>query len=65
MSSVPSNTYNRLHPELQKVLDSIRDKKAFNPEDFIKVRCSEFLRYLKKFNINTVVLSVSGGVDSS
>ena len=65
MSVVPINTFNRLNPELQEVLNSIRDKKAFNPAEFIKVRCSEFLRYLDKFNISTVVLSVSGGVDSA
>ncbi len=65
MTSVPVNSYNKLHSDLQKVLDTIREKKAFNPEEFIKVRCSEFMRYLNKFNISTVVLSVSGGVDSA
>ncbi len=65
MTSVPVNNYNKLHPDLQKVLDTIREKKAFNPAEFIKERCSEFLRYLDKFNISTVVLSVSGGVDSA
>ena len=64
-NSVPVNSYKSLHPELKEVLDSVRSKKSFNPEHFIKVRCTEFLRYLEKFNINTVVLSVSGGVDSA
>ena len=49
MSAVPINSFNRLNPELQEVLNLIREKRAFNPAEFIKVRCSEFLRYIDKF----------------
>ncbi len=64
-TEIAVKTFNSLNPELQKALDLIRQKKSFNPVSFINERCAEFLRYLEKFNIKTVVLSVSGGVDSA
>jgi NAD+ synthase (glutamine-hydrolysing) len=65
LASVPTNTVNNLHPELQTELDKIRVKKAFNPNLWLIPRCQELLRYLKKYNIKTTVLAVSGGVDSA
>lgn len=64
-TAVPVNSFVKLHPILNEWIQSIRTKKAFNPEHFINERCSEFLRYLAKFKISTAVLSVSGGVDSA
>lgn len=56
---------NKIMNELSIELYKIRTSKAFNPEHFANVRTDDFLKYLEKFNINTVVLSVSGGVDSA
>lgn len=51
--------------ELNRELNLIRTKKAFEPSKFINERTNQFLRYLEKFNLKTVVLSISGGVDSA
>lgn len=51
--------------ELNNELEIVRTKKSFNSEQFVSSRTDEFLRYLEKFNISTVVLSVSGGIDSA
>lgn len=63
--SIQVKTTKPLHPELVNVLNKIREKKAFDPKNFVQLRCGDFLKYLEKFNISTVVLSVSGGVDSA
>jgi NAD+ synthase (glutamine-hydrolysing) len=55
----------QIQSELDTELKSIRTKRAFEPEQFVNSRTNEFLRYLEKFNIQTVILSVSGGVDSA
>lgn len=54
-----------LHPELMERLMKIREKRNFVCEEWLVPRCRALLSYLKKFNIRTVVLSVSGGVDSA
>lgn len=56
---------NQIQNELNNELNKIRNIKSFDPKKFTDLRTDEFLRYLKKFNISVVVLSVSGGVDSA
>jgi len=51
--------------ELNAELEIIRTKRAFRPEQFVDSRIDEFLIYLEKFNIDTTLLSVSGGSDSA
>lgn len=55
----------KMTEELRRELENIRIAKGFNPEKFAETRTDEFLNYLKKYNINSVVISVSGGIDSS
>lgn len=51
--------------ELNKELNLIRTKKAFMASKFVDVRTDKFLMYLEKFGLKTVVISVSGGIDSA
>lgn len=54
-----------LPSDLQNELDLIREIKAFDPELFVKNRTMHLLKYMSKYNIHCVVLSVSGGIDSA
>lgn len=54
-----------LPSDLKAELDTIRTERAFDPVKFTNERTREFLKYLQTFNIGSVVLSVSGGVDSA
>ena len=65
VSAIPSKTVNPLHEKLMEELVRVRQKRNFDPELFINSRCSDLLRYLKKYNIGSLVLSISGGVDSA
>jgi NAD+ synthase (glutamine-hydrolysing) len=64
-SSIPVREFKQLHSQLATHLENIRRTRAFDPSQFVKKRCLEFLRYLEKSNLKTVVLSLSGGVDSA
>lgn len=54
-----------LTPALQCILDDIRSKKNFNASNYIKYKCFALNSYLKKHNIDTVIIGISGGVDSA
>lgn len=64
-NAIPTKEVKPLHSELNIKLEKIREKRAFNPEEFVKTRGNQLLYYLLTYNIKTVVLSVSGGVDSA
>ena len=63
--SIPSKSVQSLHPELQAQLSRHRNSRAFNPETWSDVRCRQLLLYLKTCGLQSVVVSISGGVDSA
>lgn len=63
--AIPSVEVKELHPQLQDVLNEERRKKNFQPNEFCATRVAQFVLYLKKNNLKAVVVSISGGVDSS
>ncbi|CAM9170754.1 unnamed protein product, partial [Ectocarpus fasciculatus] len=54
-----------LCPELEAKLKEYRQSRNFNPQTWSDSRCHQLLVYLKNCNLNSVVISISGGVDSS
>ena len=54
-----------LHPKLLDKLRQIRRQKAFDPQIWVFQRTSELLRYMRDNNLKALVVSISGGVDSS
>lgn len=62
--SIPSVVVNELHPMLLDVLTEERTKKNFQPSSFCETRTAQLSKYLKTHNLNAVVVSISGGVDS-
>ena len=62
--SIPTKSVNKLHSELQCILDEERRNKNFLPKDFCDKRVDQLLHYMKVNNLKATVLSVSGGVDS-
>lgn len=55
----------KLHPELKQKLDEYDNIRGFNPESFVTSRCQGLLDYLKKHDLHSTVVSVSGGIDSA
>ena len=62
--SIPTKAVSELHPDLQAVLNLEREKRNFDPASFCEKRTSQLVKYLKKHNLKSVVVSISGGVDS-
>ena len=69
MENCQNQSQNQSQSQSQNSLDVqlnlIRMKKAFEPSEFVNKRTNEFLEYLETYNLHTVVLSVSGGIDSA
>jgi NAD+ synthase (glutamine-hydrolysing) len=55
----------KLHPELQAKLDAYRAQRAFNPEEWVKMKGTKLNDYMRKCGLKSCVVSVSGGVDSA
>lgn len=54
-----------MDPELVNLLGLLRGLEEFNVHDWITEKIMSFMEYLRKSGINTVVVAVSGGVDSA
>ena len=50
---------------LEQCLNEYRKEKHFVPSVWVQDKCNKFNKYLKENNICGVILSVSGGIDSS
>src|SRR5690606_17656738 len=46
-------------------LKKIRKKKQFDPKEYLKFKTLALNNYLKKHNLNSVVIGISGGIDSA
>lgn len=64
-SAIPKKEVKAPHPALSEKLAEFRALRNFSAGEFVERRCQEFLLYLKECNIHSVVLSISGGVDSA
>lgn len=54
-----------LHDELQKLLEEVRKKRGFVPEQWIEAKCKMLNDYMLKAHIAGIVINMSGGIDSS
>lgn len=54
-----------LTPGLQSILDDIRKKKNFNASNYLRYKCFALNSYLRKHDIDTVIIGISGGIDSA
>ncbi len=63
--SISIKSVNPLHPQLQKKLDELRRLKNFDPETWVNSKVNKFLDYMEKYGLESAIVSVSGGVDSS
>jgi len=55
----------KLPNKMQHFLNQYRQHRAFNPEGIIKQKIDIINSYFDKFNLNTAIVAVSGGVDSA
>ncbi|KAH0574730.1 NH3-dependent NAD synthetase [Spironucleus salmonicida] len=55
----------KLSPVFQDKLNLLRKNRNFNAEQWVNSRCIQFNNYLATTPLKTVVVSVSGGIDSS
>lgn len=65
MKTFNDNSDIALTNEMNSLLSSIRLKKKFNPEVYLKYKKFAVSSYLKKHNIDSVVIGISGGIDSA
>jgi len=65
MFKIDENKVNPLHPQLLEKLSQYDNTRNFQPDIFTEKRCQEFLNYMKKHNLKSAVVSVSGGIDSA
>ncbi|MCX4546305.1 NAD(+) synthase [Streptomyces sp. NBC_01565] len=54
-----------LHPALFGCLSEIRSVRAFDAADYVREKCRVLNGYLRQNNLDSVVVGVSGGVDSA
>ncbi|KAL0218689.1 hypothetical protein P9112_004342 [Eukaryota sp. TZLM1-RC] len=54
-----------LHQQLQDKLAALRQRRAFNVEQWVDQKISMFVDFLSRNNLSGAVLSLSGGIDSS
>ena len=54
-----------LPQDLSLLLSNLRKKREFNPKNYVEAKSLALHNYLKHFNISSVVVAVSGGVDSA
>lgn len=54
-----------LHTDLQHILEKYRNERNFDPESWVLKKCRIFNGYLKYNKLTSVVVSVSGGIDSA
>lgn len=54
-----------LPAKMKQQLDVIREKRAFNPEEWIDKKCKMLNKYFSDCGLKGIVISCSGGIDSS
>jgi hypothetical protein len=64
-NAIPKNVVKKLHPILQQILDGKRASKKFSESKWVKKAVTAVLDYMKKFNLKSACVNISGGVDSS
>ncbi len=50
---------------LLNIIDEIRNKKNFDPKDYVEQKTKLLNSYMSKFNLKSCVVAVSGGIDSA
>lgn len=56
---------NPLPQDLALLLSNLRQKREFNPKNYVEAKSLALHNYLKHFNISSAVVAVSGGIDSA
>lgn len=59
------NDYNKIHNSLIKELEKYRSLRNFNPIEYIQKKSELLNQYMRKCKLDTAVIAVSGGIDSS
>lgn len=54
-----------LSEALLNIIDDIRNKKCFDSKKYVKDKAKLLNNYMKKFNLKSCVVAVSGGIDSA
>lgn len=55
----------KLRPALQATLNLLRDEQGFNAEAYIEAKATKLNAYLTQSRLKSVVVAVSGGIDSA
>lgn len=55
----------KLNSQLQKELLKIREKRNFNPKEYINEKARLLNDYMNEYNLKSCVVAVSGGIDSA
>lgn len=59
------NHYQNIHPQLLSELTRYRQLRNFNPEQYIEDKSQILNKYMSQCYLDTVVVAVSGGIDSA
>ncbi|EAY15782.1 NAD+ synthetase family protein [Trichomonas vaginalis G3] len=54
-----------MKPAIRAKLEEIRQKRAFNVEDWVNKKCELLNQYMRKSGLKATVVNVSGGIDSA
>lgn len=65
MKYIPNNEILSLPQSIVLVLENIRQQKSFDAEKYITAKCLLINQYFEESGLDTAVVAVSGGVDSS
>ena len=59
------NNYDKIHNSLIKEIEKYRSLRNFKPIEYIQKKSELLNQYMKKCKLDTAVIAVSGGIDSS
>lgn len=60
-----NNKYSSINKELLDLLNEERIKRNFDPEKYLKMKSEKLNNYMKKCKLDTLIVAISGGVDSA
>lgn len=62
---MPEGAVEEMHPELQQVLLTHRDRKGFRPITWVSRACARLNEYMERTGLKACVVNLSGGIDSA
>lgn len=65
MKYSPETAASQIHPEASEMLDTLRERRNFEPENYLAAKTRMLNEYMSDAGLSSCVVAVSGGIDSA